>query len=340
MKENQENKKKYQNEDIRRAHDFEDETNFGRVLRDPIRMFGGIYPYFIVVLVAGGIFWLNNMDQSFLNAKDGFLPPETNSKKEIPMKKGGETTGGDLEEIAGVSPEVIAKGEELYKTTCSSCHGDNGQGDGLAAAALNPKPQNFHEADGWVNGHDLVGLFKTMKEGIPGSGMAAYDFMSVKDRFAIIHYIRTMGDFYGETTTAELQKVDDEFNITEGSVTPSTIPVELAMKLMAEESKSSREQISKLEKNIENRKSDPGYAVFSKVTDNENQALASLLHNTKWQAGKEQLRELIAATFPANGFKASALKLSDSELQSLFDFAFKLISPNFVPVTESVEESV
>jgi len=36
-----------------------------------------------------------------------------------------------------------AKGAEVFKTFCASCHGDKGAGDGVAGQALNPKPQNF-----------------------------------------------------------------------------------------------------------------------------------------------------------------------------------------------------
>jgi|AMFO01.1.fsa_nt_gi Cytochrome c. len=38
-----------------------------------------------------------------------------------------------------------AQAAEIYKTRCASCHGPDGRGDGPAAAALNPKPRNFHD---------------------------------------------------------------------------------------------------------------------------------------------------------------------------------------------------
>lgn len=42
----------------------------------------------------------------------------------------------------------LAKGKEVYNTigACASCHGAEGKGDGVAAAALTPKPRNFQEA--------------------------------------------------------------------------------------------------------------------------------------------------------------------------------------------------
>jgi len=38
-----------------------------------------------------------------------------------------------------------AKGEATYKMYCVVCHGETGHGDGIGAAALNPKPRNLSE---------------------------------------------------------------------------------------------------------------------------------------------------------------------------------------------------
>jgi len=37
------------------------------------------------------------------------------------------------------------------------------------------------------NGREIAALFKTLQEGIPGSGMSAYEFLPVEERFAIIY---------------------------------------------------------------------------------------------------------------------------------------------------------
>jgi cytochrome c553 len=36
-----------------------------------------------------------------------------------------------------------AKGEASFKTLCVACHGEKGDGNGPAGAALNPRPTNF-----------------------------------------------------------------------------------------------------------------------------------------------------------------------------------------------------
>ena len=45
----------------------------------------------------------------------------------------------------GNSPEVIAKGEEIYNLYCFACHGETGLGDGAAGGAMDVKPANFHD---------------------------------------------------------------------------------------------------------------------------------------------------------------------------------------------------
>jgi mono/diheme cytochrome c family protein len=41
-----------------------------------------------------------------------------------------------------VSPEKLAKGQRLYKSTCAPCHGDGGRGDGPAGKIFKPPPQD------------------------------------------------------------------------------------------------------------------------------------------------------------------------------------------------------
>lgn len=38
-----------------------------------------------------------------------------------------------------------AEAQQIFSGRCSPCHGAAGAGDGAAAAALNPRPRNFHD---------------------------------------------------------------------------------------------------------------------------------------------------------------------------------------------------
>ena len=62
-----------------------------------------------------------------------------------------------------------AKGEAQYKTMCVSCHGEKGDGNGAAAAALTPKPSNFTDP---ANAERLTDewIYKMVKNGGAANG--------------------------------------------------------------------------------------------------------------------------------------------------------------------------
>lgn len=114
---------------------------------------------------------------------------------------GGEGGGAGMEaapaaqvDVSGLyqpTPELIAKGKTLFETNCSSCHGAQGYGDGPAAAALNPKPRNFHEGY-WKYGGGLARVVRTITEGSPGTAMASFAGLPLEDRIAIAHFERSL----------------------------------------------------------------------------------------------------------------------------------------------------
>jgi high-affinity iron transporter len=72
------------------------------------------------------------------------------------------------------TPDAIAKGKEVYAGAgnCVSCHGADGKGDGPAGAALDPAPRNLHAAAEYKYGAGELGIFRTVKYGVEGTGMA------------------------------------------------------------------------------------------------------------------------------------------------------------------------
>jgi mono/diheme cytochrome c family protein len=66
-----------------------------------------------------------------------------------------------------------AKGAETYKLYCAACHGETGHGDGLAAAALNPKPRNFTDKALMDTVTDEA-MFKIIKEGGTAVGKSMF----------------------------------------------------------------------------------------------------------------------------------------------------------------------
>lgn len=91
------------------------------------------------------------------------------------------------------SPEVVARGKELYAANCALCHGEKGLGDGAGGANLDPPPRNLTLTDEYKYGHLELALFRTGNYGIDGTGMAPWDgIIEPADQWAIGHYIRTL----------------------------------------------------------------------------------------------------------------------------------------------------
>jgi cytochrome c5 len=68
------------------------------------------------------------------------------SVETIPSSEQSQASSPGPESTRGVEkPDATAEAKEIFDTRCSSCHGDEGRGNGPASAVLNPKPQNFHD---------------------------------------------------------------------------------------------------------------------------------------------------------------------------------------------------
>jgi caa(3)-type oxidase subunit IV len=133
------------------------------------------------------------------------------------------------------TPQLLAKGKTLFETNCVTCHGPNGEGNGPAAAALNPHPRNFHAPPSeWKNGRKITDIFKTLKEGIAGSGMASFSTLPSDDRWALAHFVQNFGGKAPAPTDADFAKIG--VNPKEeggGEKVAASIPIELAMSRMA-----------------------------------------------------------------------------------------------------------
>lgn len=96
-------------------------------------------------------------------------------------------------------------GAELYKTHCSRCHGDNGDGKGVAAEFLFPKPRNFAQArfkirttaSGQLPTDD--DLLRTIRSGLPGSAMPSFSFLTDEEQKAIIGQLKTFAVVEGQS---------------------------------------------------------------------------------------------------------------------------------------------
>ncbi len=88
------------------------------------------------------------------------------------------------------SEAMIGHGKKIYAQNCAVCHGDTGLGDGAAGKALTPPPRNLVEGK-WKKGGDSISLYTTLLNGIPGGSMASFAHLPAKDRWALVHLIRS-----------------------------------------------------------------------------------------------------------------------------------------------------
>ena len=85
--------------------------------------------------------------------------------------------------------KVVDQGQKSAQINCVTCHGAKGKGDGVAAAALSPKPADWtskkiqDESDGE--------LFWKISNG--RGSMPAWKHLSENDRWALVRYIHSLG---------------------------------------------------------------------------------------------------------------------------------------------------
>jgi caa(3)-type oxidase subunit IV len=155
-------------------------------------------------------------------------------KKIIPDGAVAASTKSKFEKAWVSSPELMASGKELFNAQCVSCHGAGGKGDGVAAAGLNPKPRNFTVGDGWKAGRKPSQIYGTLTKGL--NQMPAFGTLPPDDRWALVHYVRSLGPHEGEKDSADdLKKVGiDPTKADGGGGGEKSIPVDLAIEQMSE----------------------------------------------------------------------------------------------------------
>src|SRR5690349_20563559 len=68
------------------------------------------------------------------------------SKTEEPPSEGATANpseGSATGSASSTANKAAFEARRTFQTICATCHGPGGKGDGQAAAALNPKPQNY-----------------------------------------------------------------------------------------------------------------------------------------------------------------------------------------------------
>ena len=144
----------------------------------------------------------------------------------------------------GKASAALTPGQKLYATHCAGCHGAAGDGKGLAANFLYPKPRDFRRGKfrlvSTTNGPPTrEDLNAVMLRGMPGSSMPSWGHLPEKDRDLILaevvrlyrdgaadRYIANLKD--QEQLTDEEIKADDVQEEIKEFVQRQTTPEEVA----------------------------------------------------------------------------------------------------------------
>jgi len=231
----------------------------------------------------------------------GWLDPT-----EYPPERGYVLPPVDPKTVLTANPALLSRGKTLFEHNCTPCHGATGEGNGPAAVTLNPRPRNFTQPQGWTNGYRLTEIYKTLTEGIKGTGMASYDYLGARDRMALDHYVQSLGAFpHGPDDSAALDALAKRF-ASAGEKVPNKIPVSMAM--------------AKLEAEFvaPTLLSPSASRLFAGFIVDPVRAAQTLAGSASWQQSAAALAAVVVSGSPANGFAVSAATLSAEQWRVLY----------------------
>lgn len=293
--------------------------------RNPGAKFGALYIYVLVIGLAIGIYYVNNLE-SITRQKVPPVLTDTTVVVDLSVKNAIDVSPVNIMDVKNSTPELLSEGEKLFKTNCVSCHGENGAGGGPASIGLNPAPRNLTSKDNWKNGTKISNIYTTLQEGLLPSAMASYDYLLPTQKFALAHYIRT--NFIPNSdadSDDDLQALDATYNLSAGLKLPAQIPVKSASFLVVTENQAANSKIDSTLSLLKKYQIENGYNVFNKVAKNHNVAVSFLLVNKSWKQSEQNFVDLVVNNVNQNGFNGSVFNLKNEEWNSLYSLMLKLI---------------
>jgi mono/diheme cytochrome c family protein len=293
---------------------------------DPGKVFGLVYPYiFILITIIGFLYVINLNYISRQNVNPAV--PDSTVQADLPVIQAKTIPPIDISKIGEPTPDLLAKGKNIFTTVCISCHGEAGKGDGPAGSILNPKPRNFTSKDGWKNGPKLSQIFKTLQDGIPGSAMASYEYLTPEEKFGLAHYIRTT--FVSnppKDSPDDLSNIDQLYNLSKGKEIPAQIPVSAAAKFVMNENDLVVQKTSRIMSSISSNISNPASVLFDKITDNKFRALVSLERSPEWIQNEQLFINTIVNNVNTNGFNRKVFNLAAADWDILYSYLKNVIN--------------
>ncbi|MBS4033722.1 MAG: c-type cytochrome [Ignavibacterium sp.] len=289
------------------------------VQQNPGALFGLLYPYLLVILVALGLYYASNLDFIARQTVPAFLP-EVTVDSDLSIQPARSVPPINILDYASANDEIIAEGEKLYKANCSSCHGENGAGGGPAAMGLNPAPKNFTDNQNWKNGATLSGIYTTLEEGIAGGAMLAYDYLLPVEKISLAHYIReSFLTDKPEDSQSDLEALDLTYNLSAGQQLPAQIPVASAKLILLKENELKTNTIENIVGNI-NQDNSRGASIFKSVSKNPVKSISFLVKNNGWKQFERNFIDFVSNNVNTNGFDSGIFRLTSDEWSLLYSY--------------------
>jgi len=301
------------------------EELINEVKENPGTMFGILYPYILIIVVIIGLYYVANIGDVAINESPAYVP-DTSVVADLQLKEARTVPPVDIFELKEPTEELVAQGKDLYTKNCASCHNETGAGGGPASVGLNPAPRNFTSPDGWINGRTVSGIYTTLEEGIEGSAMISYNFLTPKERIELAHYIRQ--EFMTNPpsdTDDDLTALNSLYNLSSGKELPAQIPVSAAIEILIKENSKKESELENALSSINQNQYDIEAKLFAEITYNQKLALSSLINSKNWKTSENRFFNFVMTNSTFNGFNSEIMNLSGSERNMLFNYLNRLL---------------
>jgi len=291
-----------------------------QIKSNPGVLFSLLYPYMLVIVFAVGLYYLGNIG----NVAQQKIPPLISEVPEVVdliVQQPRSIPPVDVKVISISTPELIENGKIIYQSTCAVCHGEDGTGVGPGSVGLNPAPRDFTKHEGWINGESISGIYTTLQEGTANSSMIAYDFFTPKEKFGLIHYMRTT--FITDPpvdTESELEALDNIYNLSAGVEVPAQIPTEFAAQFIRDENFAKIEKVNSAYEHILLNYTHQSAKLLNYITGNLQLAFSALANSDNWRGNKNALITFLTSNVNQNGFNGRIFNLNEDEWSSLYNY--------------------